>query len=382
VNTFLIYLWNRKWIIGISSLLIIIWAYVCAFYMTTREYKASVTFLPPSESTTATAIMGMTLMSGTSIMYDQVEIVFNSAALKRRIIEQFNLYDKWKLTKDAARFESALERMKKYVLFKSTSKGSMGLERIISYTITCYHTSPDTAKMMCDFAFSIIDSSVKTLSSGLAHRNRQFVETHLAMHRKLLDSMQQEFKKFQLTHKAFVVPEQMRLSLRNYADIKSAAILNELKIKAVKQEFHGTLPQLEELETNDELYRQQLSQIESDTRPDVLPSLELSATLLPQYLNLARDIEVENQVLAMLTKEFEQARVQESRNISLLNVIDPPYVPNQKARPSHTLVFALIFVSLEAVMFLLLSYQCYFSTVVWNHGTFRSLLQAIKSSKR
>jgi capsule polysaccharide export protein KpsE/RkpR len=356
---------------------------VSAFFFTHPEFKSEVTFLPPAEgSTVGAAVMGIPLIGGTSIMYDQVEIIFNSAAVKKRIIEQFNLYKVWHIDRYPAKFEIALKRIKKYVEFKTTVKGSMGFEKIVSYTVSCYHPSADTARLMCNFAFTLIDSSVKDLSTGLAHRNRKFVEEHLFNHKRILDSLQMAFEQFQLANKAFSMPDQMKLSLKTYADIKSSAILNELKMKALQQEFHGALPELEELERNNQLYNQQLLQIESASNLDVMPSLELSARLLPQYSNLARETEVENQVIILLTRELEQARVQEQRNISLLTVIDPPFVPIYKARPHRLLVMLLIFISFHMALFCIYGYQFYFLNVVANNELVRSLLQAIKSNER
>jgi tyrosine-protein kinase Etk/Wzc len=383
VNKFLYYLWTRRIILLSSSTIIFIWSVVYAFFMAKPEFKSDVTFLPPAEGTaTAVTLMGMLLPGGTSIMYDQVEIVFNSAALKKRMIENFHFYERWKITNSPDRFESALKRITKYVLFKSKEKGSMGFEKIVSYTVSCYHPSPDTAKMMCEFAFSIIDSSVKTLSTGMAHRNKMFVEDQLYLHKKMLDSLQNEFRKFQIANKAFVVPEQMRLSLKNYSEIKSSAIMNELRMKALQQEFHGTPPQLEELEGTDRLYNQKLSEIESDMHLNVLPSLELSAKLLPEYSNLLRETEVENQVIVLLSRELEQARVQESRNVSLLTVIDPPFVPQRKARPKRLLTMMLIFISLNLAILVAFGYRFYFLTFLANNEKTRSFLQAIKSGKQ
>ena len=245
MNEFLLFLWKRRVILCTSSAIIFVWSFVSAFYFTHPEYKSEVTFLPPAEgSTVGAAVMGIPLIGGTSIMYDQVEIIFNSAAVKKRIIDQFNLYKMWHIDKIPGKFEIALKMMKKYVEFRTIVKGSMGFEKIVSYTVSCYHPSADTARLMCNFSFALIDSSVKDLSTGLAHRNRMFVEEHLLRHKHVLDSLQKAFEKFQLANKAFSMPDQMKLSLRNYADIKSAAILNELKMKALQQEFHGALPNL------------------------------------------------------------------------------------------------------------------------------------------
>jgi capsule polysaccharide export protein KpsE/RkpR len=388
VDKLLLFLWNRKKIIVISLSAIFIWSIVYAFFLAKVEYCSEAMFLPPKDgSAGAVSFMGFAVpsLAGGVVLNEQIEFIFNSTAIKRRIIDQFNFYEIFKLTKVKAKegkFENALKALKKYVTFEATEKGSMGFEKIVSYKISCYHRDPDSAKLLCDFAFSLLDSSVRELSINRARRNRIFVEEQLSLHKKALDSLQKLFTDFQVFNKAFVIPEQVKLTLKNYADIKSAAILNELRMKALEREFHGALPELEELQKNNILYNQKLSQIETDATPDVLPSLGLSAKLLPQYENLTRETEVENQVILLLSRELEENRLQEAKNISSLIMVDAPYVPTFKARPKRLFVLAMTFISLSLVLFLLLGYQFYFSTVLMNNEKVRSFLQIIKSSKR
>jgi uncharacterized protein involved in exopolysaccharide biosynthesis len=386
VEQFLLLLWKRRKTIAISLSVIFVWSFVDGFFLTKPEYRAVATFLPPSDGSSGTvSFMGIALpsLSAGGVLNEQIEFIFNSTAIKRRIIDRFDFYKAFKLNKvKKGKFELALKKIGKYVKIVGTEKGNMGFEKIVSYDITCFHSSADTVKMLCDFAFSLLDSSVRDISISRAHRNRIFAEEQLSRHKMVLDSLQKAFEAFQVANKAFVVPEQIKLSLKNYAEIKSAAILNELRMKALEREFHGALPELEELQKNDLLYNQKLSNIESDASPNVLPSLGLSTKLLPRYANLSREIEVETQVILLLSREAEETRLQESKNISSLTVIDPPYVPTYKFRPKRIVLMGMTFISLSMLLFLFFGYQYYVSTVVMKNEKVRSFLQAIKSSKR
>lgn len=386
-----LYFWKRRKLILINFGVVFIVGVVYAFFIVGVEYSAKITFLPPIEGASSRSfsslVMPISSISGASLLNEQVEILVKSKAIKRRILEKFNFYSLFGCTfKDGsvnkALFEQAAALLDEYVVFESETRGSMGLDQIISFTMTCYHPYPDTAKMICDFVFSLLDSSVKSISMNRAHWNRVFIEEQLSKHKQSLDSIQEVFEDFQSSNKAFYVPEQIKLTLKNYAEIKSAAILNELKIRALKNEFHGTVPELEELEKNNEMYNQQLTQIESDVTPAVVPSLKLSARLLPEYSNLVRETEVENAVILMLSKQLEDARLQEAKDISSLVVVDPPYFPEYKARPKRTIIVAMFIIIEHLFLFLLLCYRFYYSTVLRNNDNFRSLLQAMKNKNR
>jgi hypothetical protein len=152
-------------------------------------------------------------------------------------------------------------------------------------------------------------------------------------------------------------------------------------MKSLQREFKSDVPELDELKKTNSLYNQKLSQIESDANPGVLPSLGLSAKLLPPYTNLMREIEVQNQVILLLEKEVEQARLQESKDVSSLVVVDPAYVPEYKMRPKRLTLLLLIVVIEHLFLFVLFAYQFYFVSIFMKHEKVRSLIQAMKSSR-
>jgi uncharacterized protein involved in exopolysaccharide biosynthesis len=382
LQEFILFLWKRKRLLIINFVVVALAGWAYAWFLAKKEYKAQVTFLPPvGESSSPLSLMGISLpsLSEPSIMTEQIETIFNSKAIKRQIIDHFDFYEVFKLKKNVNKFEMAVRRLSTYVMLQNVQRGSMGFEKTLSYTITCFHPSADTAKFMCDFTFTLLDSSVRTISMGRANRNRQFIERQLDIQKKMLDSLQSEFEKFQISNKAYIVPEQMKLSLKTYAELKSAAILNELKMKILEREFQRDIPELDELRKMQALYNQKLAQIEFEKNPSVLPSLGFSAKLLPQYTNLIRETEVRNEVILMLEREHEQARLQESKNITSLVVVDPPYVPEYKARPKRLTLLGLTLVIEHLFLLLLLLYQFYYSRIFKNHESVQALLKAMKS---
>ncbi|MBN2035577.1 MAG: hypothetical protein JW768_02425 [Chitinispirillaceae bacterium] len=384
MQEFLLFLVKRGKLFVINFILISLVAWAYAWFIAKKEYQAQVTFLPPAgETASPLSLMGIPLpsLSGSSIMTEQIETIFHSKAIKRRIIDQFDFYTIFKLTKNINKFELAIKNLRNYLMLSSVERGSMGFEKIVSYTITCYHPSPDTAKMMSEFAFFLLDSSVRNVSMSRALRNRTFIEDQLILHKAMLDSLQKAFEAFQVANKAYVIPEQLKLSLKAYSELKSAAILNELKIKTLEREFRGPLPELEELRKMARLYNEKLAQLESEGEPDVLPSLGLSTKLLPQHSNLVREIEVRNEVILMLERELEQARLQESKDISSLVVVDAPFVPEYKSRPKRLVLIAGIVAIEHLLLIILLSYHFYFSTVFMRHEKIHLFLRALKNKE-
>jgi len=217
LDKFLIFLWKRRLIIAINFVVVLTLAIVHAFVLSKKEYSAQLSFLPSAEgSSSVLSLMGISLpsLTGGSVINEQVPIVFESNGIKRRILEEFNFYRMFKLTKKKAKYELASRMLEKYVMFQTKEKGGLGLEKILGYTITCYHPSPDSAKMLCDFAYSLLDSAIQSISIRRAHRNRLFIEDQLQSYKLKLDSLQKVFQDFQIANKAFIAPEQVKLAFK------------------------------------------------------------------------------------------------------------------------------------------------------------------------
>ncbi|MDR2592018.1 MAG: hypothetical protein LBC59_04345 [Chitinispirillales bacterium] len=384
-DTFCAYLYKKRWLLIVNFLIACAAGWIYTFSMLKKEYSATVTFLPPTGESGVSALSLMNLSTaplslGGGASAEQVEVVFQSNATKRRIIDEFDLIKYFELEKSQNPFVLAAKRLKKYVILESVEKGGLGMTKTVSYSITCYNPSPDTAKMMADFTFAIVDSVIREISIDKAKRNRMFVERQITFQNEKMDSLQNVFQAFQNTHKAYDVPEQAKLSLQAYADLKAAALLNELKIASIRNEFTGQTHEMSELKRNQRVYDTKLKEYESGESPNVIPSLDRSSKLFPEYAKMIRDIEVQNQLILLLTKEFEQARLQEARDVSPLIIVDPPFVPEYKARPGRMLVLMTI-AFVENMLFLgILAYFFYFRHILSKSDRFSALIKAIKQS--
>jgi uncharacterized protein involved in exopolysaccharide biosynthesis len=334
---------RRKTII-IHFLLIAVVAWAYAFFLVKKEFKSQMVFLPPLGENSLSSIMpGISLPTATSseIMAEQIGTIFISKSLQRKVIDKFDLIKHYKLNKNQNKFENTLKRLSKSLALEPDERGNLGFSKTISFLLVAYNTSPDTACRMVNFTFTLLDSAVKAISSGRAHRDRVFIEEQLVKNRAILDSLQKELQIYQLKNKAYDIPVQVQMSIKAYADIKSNMLANEIRIKAIHNEFEGQTPELASLQKSNLAFKEKLSQIESGETPDAMPSMVTSTKLLPQFTNLMRDVEVQNQVILFITRELEQAKIKEAKNISGLVVVDSAFVSEYKARPKRVPIMAV-----------------------------------------
>jgi len=376
---------RRKKILFVNFVLVSIAAFIYAFFIAKKQFEATVTFLPPVSETRSisTLLSGFDLTGvfGSDIMPEQIMTIFYSQALRRRVIDEFNLYEKYKLKNRPGRFRIALKRLEKDLELECDEVGKMGISRFVSYTIRAYHTSPDTSFLMVNYVFGCIDSAVREVSIDRGRRDRIFAQQQLAQNKAALDSIQDAFRRFQLANKAYNIPEQVGAALKNYSQIRASIIANEIQIRRMQDDFRNNYPSIVALKKSNAVMNRMLDSLEKQASPDILVGLEISTELAPQYANFIRDIEVQNELILLMSQELEQAKLKEARDVSPLKIIDPPYVPEYKARPKRILLIAVIVIVYMTVLCFAVILQHLYVTRFRGSRTFHEIAGAIGSGR-
>jgi capsule polysaccharide export protein KpsE/RkpR len=333
----------------------VIAAAVYSFLIVKVEYRSSITFLPPKA---ATSDISLQLSEKTSlhlqsydIMNEQIFSLFESKAIKRKIIDHFNLFEKYRLAKNNNKTVLAEKKLGRDLTINVSETGYMAISKMLAFTLSAYSTSPDTAQQIAQFAFFLIDSAIQKISSDRARRNRFYIEKQLTESNKRLDSLQETMRGFQEKNKTINIQEQVMFSIQTYSNIKTLMEKNELLLKNLKTAYSNDIPRIQEIEKNIEIYKNKLNEIERDTLPDVFPGFARYSKIFPEYINLVRDIEVKQYLIRFLIKEAEQAKLQEEKSVSNLIIIDPPTVPEYKSRPKRVFLMGKIIVAYLLVLF-------------------------------
>lgn len=352
---------KRKLLAG-GAVVICIAAVIYAFFIAKLEYLSTISFFPPVSSNISLPAglpgLGVLSINSYELLDDQIVEVFETDALKRQIIEKFDLYKRYHLTKNKNKFVEAEARLDKHMHFETIEKGFMSYSKPLSFSISTYDHSSDTAFLMTEFAFFLLDSAMTRISTERAHLSRLFIESRLNDNKARLDSLQKAMQTFQEKTKMIDVPEQIKASFKTYADIKSMVIFNELRLQRLKNVYSASVPEMKMIEKNIDAYKEKLNQMEKDTTANPFPSFSKYRLLFPEYSNLTRDVEVQEYLVAYLTKELEQARVDEQKTTSNLIVFDPPRRAEYKARPKRlSLAGNIIFISFLMFFFALVGYE-------------------------
>lgn len=352
---------SKKHLIIANLIFIILFALVYSFFIAKSEYEATLTFFPPqtsfSEMTQQFSEMFSVNQLSYEIMNEQIFSLFESKVIKRKIIEKFNLYDKYKLSKRRNKFLHAERKLQRDLFLDVNEKGYMSYSKMLAFTIYGYSTDPDTAKLLVEYVFMLLDSSIKSISTDRARRNRSYIEKQVRNNKKRLYELQDSMKAFQKQNKAIHFQEQLMYSIQTYSNISMMLEQKELLLKNLKETFSSDVPELREIQNAIDVYKKKLYEMEHDTLPHILPGLEQYSKIFPEYFNLLREIEVMQHFVKYLMTALEHARLQEAKSVSHLIITDDPFTPEYKSRPKRlVLTLKIVFVYM-LLLFLLLFVQ-------------------------
>jgi len=82
--------------------------------------------------------------------------------------------------------------------------------------------------------------------------------------------------------------------------------------------------------------------VASGNNDQLYPALRQLPRLAVPYANLYREVQVQETVYELLTRQYEVARIQEAKDVPVISVIDVPGIPEKKSFPPRTLIVLLV----------------------------------------
>lgn len=383
INGFVFFVLKKKKFILFNFILAFLIAFVYSFFIAQKLYVAKVTFLPPHQEKSILSFLPNNLISGFSassdIMPQNIQTIFDSHDFKRAIINKFDLYKSFKLEEEVNKFILAVKNLKKSLLLEIDELGSLGVTTPISFSISYYHPNPDTAFMVTDFAFKLLDSTVREISITRGKQTREYLEKQISINKIKLDSLNEDFNKFKIDNKIYNAPVQVQSTLNAYSELKAMQLSNKVKIKSLIADYSTNHPIVTSLKNQNKSIYSELLKLESKKTPDVIPGLNLSVKLQPLFTKFLFEIEVQNKLLLLLRQQLEEAKLKESRDLSILKVVDSPYVPAYKSKPKRASLAIMIFMSLIFMLCLVLLFQFLYIEYLKKQSMFQEIIKHVKS---
>ncbi len=211
-------------------------------------------------------------------------------------------------------------------------------EKVIKVTVE--DTSPQRAADIAAHFVAGLDRLNRTLNVSKAGQNRAFLERRLNETMDTMAKAEEALRDFQAKNKAVAVEAQSKAMIEAAAMIQGQITAQEVQLQVMEGYLSPDNPDLSRVRSSIEEFRKQLGMMESGKGPKGVPAggrLHPAMVTVPdlalQYGRLLRELKVQETLYALLTSQYEQAKITEARDTPTVQVLDPPIPADKQIKP-------------------------------------------------
>ena len=297
-----------------------------ATYLMTPVFTARTTFLAPQQHGSAMAALNQlgalaNLAGGSAGLKspaDQYVALMQSVTVSDRVIDQFSLMTVFR----AEHRFLARQALANRVRIAAGKKDGL-------ITVEVDDTDPKRAASIANQYISELRKLTGELALTEAQQRRMFFEGQLKRTRDHLSDAQRVLQATGFNPGA--LKAEPRAAAESYARLRAEVAAGEVRLQTLRQMMADGTPEV----------RQQLGQL-SALRSQLAKSESLSQPGPDEndFIGKFREYKYQETMFELLTKQFDLARLDESREAALIQVVDTAEVPEWKSKPRRS-VFAL-----------------------------------------
>jgi uncharacterized protein involved in exopolysaccharide biosynthesis len=323
-------------------------------FLIPKKYAGVAMILPPQQDQGVMGLMfgqaegGLSSLAGNLLgagtPADQIVTIMQSQRIKDAIIDRFQLMEEYNI-------KYRLEMYKKMDKIFDIQAGKK--DGII--TISAEDKKP---KKAADIANAYVDELGKLMadmSMTDASTNRVFLEKRLVQARQDLTRSEDTLKAFQSKHKAINVVDQGKATIEGVALLKSQLAVQEAQLSALRSQFTDSTQDVKNVMATITNLKSQIAQLEGGgAGASAIPSVGSLPNLGQEQMRLLRDFKIQETLVELLTKQYEVAKLNESKNINAIQVIQMARIPDKKCKPKR------------AILVLMATFTCSFSAIIYS----------------
>ncbi len=216
-------------------------------------------------------------------------------------------------------------------------------------TVTVTDRDPLRAAAMARAYVEELSRVVGELSSSSARRERVFLEGRLREVKEDLDKAANEFSEFSSKNATLDLTEEGKAMVEGAAMLQGELIAAESELQGLEQIYTDNNVRVRSLQARIEELKSQLLKLggtsSSANLPvssnEIYPSIRQLPLLGVRYADLYRQTKTQEIVYALLTQQYEMAKLQEAKETATVKVLDEADVPEKKSFPPRLLLVIL-----------------------------------------
>jgi tyrosine-protein kinase Etk/Wzc len=223
-------------------------------------------------------------------------------------------------------------------VLEAATRITLNKEKVIKITVEA--KDPQLAADIANFYALNLDRLNRTLNVTKAGENRKFLERHLAEAQVNLVRAEEALKDFQTRNRTFAVETQAKAMIEAVATLQGQITAQEVQLQVMGTYLSPDNPEFARVRSGiDELKRQvRLLEAGKNSKSSISPERpQHGMTHVPglalEYGRLMREVKVQEAVVNLLTGQYEQAKMAETRDSPVVQVLDAGVPADRKSRP-------------------------------------------------
>lgn len=295
-------------------------------YLITPTFTARTVLLPPQhqQSMAASALASLSglgaLASGTAGLrnpVDQYVALMQSETALDRIIDRFELMRV---------YESKLRREARRELLANTRITAGKKDGLIVVEVD--DVDPKRAAAIATQYVEELRHLTAVLAVTEAQQRRQFFEEQMKSARDALTRAQQALQASGFT--AGALRAEPRAAAEQYARVRAEVTAAEVRLQSLRSRLADATPEVQQAQSTLSALRSQLALLERT------PSERNDS----DYVGRFREFKYQETLFELFARQYELARLDESREGALVQVVDPAAIPEWKSAPRRARIAA------------------------------------------
>lgn len=318
---------TSRWKLIVSASLAVGAVALGVSFLIPPTYTARTMFLPPQQPQSAAAsalaslgalsgLAGGGSLGGVKTAADQYVSLMQSVNVQDQLVDRFKLMSEYEAK---YRFQ-ARKTLSENVRITLGKKDGL-------ITVEADGSSPQLAADIANAHVAELRRLTGQLALTEAQQRRAFFEVELKKTREQLARAQQDLQQSGFNPGA--IKTEPKAAAEAYARIKAETTAAEVKLQTLRGSLAESSAEVQQQQALVGALRTQLSKLETADRPEASDA---------GYISRYREYKYQESLFELFARQFEAARLDESREGGLIQVVDPATPPEYKSKPKRAFI--------------------------------------------
>jgi uncharacterized protein involved in exopolysaccharide biosynthesis len=335
---FLLLIARRKWVM-LSIVFFCCAAAVGISYILPQTFVAKTELLPPDRISSSSLLSKLNAGFALEMMK---EIENPSVDLLQNILESHSLAER--LARDSAihrhftslgaRGEALIEDVQKS-LTVLPGFSEVTVDATVETGWAADAAEKEQARLLsahvANLAIACMDSTLRSAIRSMAHATRLYADSDYALKRQELDSLDSRQEAFEQAHGVVELATQTKAVIARVAELKVERDRAEIRLRLLGLDLSDHADSIEAIKA--ELHEAERAAVAYETDEQTGPALDSLPEVSRYYAEIVRDRKELEPIVEFLRVEAEQQSIFETREKSMITVVDSAQPPETRSSP-------------------------------------------------